>query len=93
MDRILFRNKDGSVGILIPIDQVLDVLGIRAIAEKDVPANLPYWFISATDIPIDRADREIWIWETTTDPDGFGGDSSEFNNDQLLELYKRGVIK
>lgn len=93
MNRIIYKNKDSSVAVLMPAQEVMDTVGLPAIAEKDVPQNLPYWFALSTDIPVDRTDRNAWrIDEAMGDPDGFGGESSEFTDEQLLTLYTEGVI-
>ena len=93
MNRVIYQNIDNTVVILIPAQDVMDSVGLRAIAEKDVPRNLPYWFVNDTDIPADRTDRDRWVLENMPDPDGFGGESSEFTDEQLLALYAQGVIK
>ncbi|WP_331773819.1 hypothetical protein [Sulfurospirillum sp. 1612] len=93
MNRIIYKNKDESVAILIPAQEVLDIVGLQAIAEKDVPHNLPYWLVSDTDIPTDRTDRDRWVLEDMPEPDGFGGESSEFTDTELQALYRQGVIK
>ena len=92
MSRIVYKNKDDSVAILIPAQEVLDAVGLKAIAEKDVPQDLPYWLVMDTDIPSDRTDRNQWILENMPEPDGFGGVSNEFTDEQLLALYNGGVI-
>jgi hypothetical protein len=92
-NRIIYKNKDNSVAILVPAQEVLDTVGLKAIAEKDVPQDLPYWLVNDTYIPSDRTDRDRWILEDMPEPDGFGGESNEFTDEQLKELYKRGVIK
>lgn len=123
MNRVIYKNKDNSVSVLIPTQEVLDIVGLQAIAEKDVPApykypiawttatdpdtgltyenpsdwaeyNTPYWFTSESDIPSDRTARDAWeIDESMGDPDGFGGVSNEFTDEQLMQLYKAGVIE
>lgn len=93
MNRILYKNHDNSVAILIPSPDVLLTVGIKVIAEKDVPQDLPYWIVDASQIPTDRTFREAWeIDESLGDPDGFGGTSNEFTDEQLAQLYKQGVI-
>ena len=93
MNRIIYKNQDNSVAVLIPAQEVLDTIGLKAIAEKDVPQDLPYWFASESDIPSDRTARNAWeIDEAMGDPDGFGGVSNEFTDEQLLVLYQQGVI-
>lgn len=94
MNRIIYKNKDNSVAVLIPSQEVLDTVGLQAIAEKDVPHNLPYWIVSDTDIPTDRTFREAWVIdESLGEPDGFGKESSEFTEEELLMLYEDGIKK
>ena len=85
--KIIFKNEDNSIGIIIPSDEALSFATIEAIAEKDVPIGLPYWLVNATDIPYDRTFRGAWeIDENFGKPDGFGGESNEFD-DELLKAY------
>lgn len=35
MQRIIFRNKDNSVGVITPSQEALNTYGIEAIAKKD----------------------------------------------------------
>lgn len=57
------------------------------IAEKDVPHNLPYWIVEDSIIPTDRTFRSAWeIDESLGSPDGFGGESNEFDT-ELLKAY------
>lgn len=91
--RIIYKNTDNTVAILIPAEEVLATVGIQAIAEKDVPQDLPYWFAEDADIPSDRSARDAWeIDESLGEPNGFGGTSNEFTDEQLLALYQKGVI-
>jgi hypothetical protein len=93
MNRIIYKNPDNSVAVLIPSQEVLDTVGLKAIAEKDVPQDCPYWFANAEDTPADRSQRNAWeIDDTLGNPDGFGGESKEFTDEQLLALYQQGVI-
>ena len=88
--RIIYKNTDNSVGVLIPTQEALEHFGIEAIAEKDVPKDLPYKIVSVDDIPSDREFRDAWEWDNTIVPDGFGGESNEFDT-QLLENYNKGI--
>lgn len=93
MNRIIYKNRDNSVAVLVPAPDVLANVGIKAIAEKDVPNSLPYWFANESDIPSDRSQRNAWeVDESLGEPDGFGGTSNEFTDEQLTQLYKQGVI-
>lgn len=92
--KIVFKNEDNSIGIITPTDEALSFATIEQIAEKDVPHNLPYWIVSTSDIPTDRTFRNAWeIDESFGEPNGFGKESNEFTDEQLLLLYSGGVIK
>ena len=86
MNRIIYKNKDNTVSVLIPAQEVLDSVGLKAVAEKDVPQDLPYWLVNDTDIPADRTFREAWTVDGLSEPDGFGGESNEFD-EELLKAY------
>lgn len=79
MNRIIFKNPDNSISIVIPAPNVLKQRGLQAIAKKDVPAGLPYNMINDTDIPSDRTNRDAWEWDDTITPDGYGGESNDFD--------------
>ena len=85
--RIIYKNTDNSVGVLIPAEEALEFATIEQIAEKDVPKDLPYKIVSVDDIPTDRTYRESWKWDNSIVPDGFGGESNEFDA-ELLKNYK-----
>lgn len=87
MKRIIYKNNNNSVAILIPTSETLSFATIEQIAEKDVPHNLPYWIVPTNDIPTDRTFREAWeIDESFGEPDGFGGENNEFD-EELLRKY------
>lgn len=82
MQKIVFRNEDGSVGVIHPIQEAADKFGIEAIAKKDVPAGLPYKIVDESEIPSDRTFRSAWEWDDTVEPDGVG---SVFNTFEEIE--------
>ena len=85
--RIIYKNLDNSVGVIIPSQEVLGFATVIQVAEKDVPAELPYWIVETSLIPTDRTFRSAWeIDENFGKPDGFGGESNEFD-DELLKAY------
>ena len=92
MNRIIYKNKDNTVSVLVPAQEVLDIVGLKSIAEKDCPQDLPYWLVNDTDIPSDRTDRNRWVLENMPEPSGFGGTSNEFSDEQLLALYNAGAM-
>ena len=72
MQKIIFRNKDNSVGIITPTQEAINEYGIEAIAKKDVPYGLPYKIVDENEIPSDRTFRNAWEWDDTVEPDGVG---------------------
>jgi hypothetical protein len=90
MQRIIYKNIDNSVGVLIPTQEALSFATIQQIAEKDVPKDLPYKIVDTTYIPVDRTYRSAWIWDNTWIPDGFGGISNQFDP-ILLAKYNGGI--
>ena len=89
--RIIFKNKDNSIGIITPTEEALSFATIEQIAEKDVVHNLPYWIVEDSIIPENRTFRSAWeIDESLGEPYGFGGESSEFD-DELLKAYYGGL--
>ena len=89
--KIIFKNKDNSIGIITPTSEALSFATIEQIAEKDVPKDLPYWIVEDSVIPADRTFRSAWeVDESFGEPDGFGGESNEFDDDLLKAYY--GVL-
>ena len=87
--KIIFKNKDNSIGIITPTDEALSFATIEQIAEKDVPPNLPYWMVSVDDIPESRTFRNAWeIDESFGEPHGFGGENNEFDDELLRKYYE-----
>lgn len=85
--RIIYKNLDNSVGVIIPTQEVLKFATVIQVAEKDVPHNLPYWIVEDSIIPEDRTFRSAWtVDENFGKPDGFGGESNKFDA-ELLTKY------
>jgi len=60
MKRIIYKNLDNSVSIIVPTDEALQSMTIEQIALKDVPANTPYKIVDVSEIPTDRTFRNAW---------------------------------
>jgi hypothetical protein len=58
--RIVYKNDDGSVSIIVPADCGLTV---EEIAAKDVPSGKEYHIVDKSEIPSDRTFRNAWTWE------------------------------
>ena len=87
MKKIIFKNKDNSIGIITPSYEALSFATVIQVAEKDVPHNLPYWIVEDSVIPENRTFRSAWeIDESLGEPNGFGGESNEFD-EELLKAY------
>lgn len=68
-NRIIYKNDDGGVAVIIPCDCGLT---IEQIAAKDVPTGKPYKIVNASDIPSDRTQREAWTVDEAELTDGVG---------------------
>ena len=79
MNRIIYKQDNGSVAVIIPAPETLTQYSIEAIAKKDVPAGKPYKIVDATEIPSDRSQREAWAVDESELTDGVGGESNVFN--------------
>jgi hypothetical protein len=60
MKRIIYKNPDNSVIIIVPSAEYLETHTIEELAIKDVPANTPYKIVNVSEIPSDRTFRNAW---------------------------------
>ena len=60
MKRIIYKNPDNSVSIIVPSAEYLETHTIEQLALKDVPANTPYKIVDVSEIPTDRTFRNAW---------------------------------
>lgn len=67
--RIIYKNTDGSIGIIVPANCGLTV---EQIARKDVPNGLSYKIVNASDISSDRTFRNAWTIDDAELTDGVG---------------------
>jgi hypothetical protein len=67
--RIIYKNTDGSIGIIIPADCGLTV---EQIAQKDVPTGLNYKIVNVSEISSDRTFRNAWTIADSELTDGVG---------------------
>jgi hypothetical protein len=65
--RIIFQNAEGGVSVIIPTGE----LPVEEVAQKDVPAGVPYLFVPTDDVPSDRTFRGAWEADFSN-PDGYG---------------------
>ena len=57
MKRIIYKNPDNTVSIIVPSAEYLETHTIEELALKDVPANTPYKIVDVSEIPTDRTFR------------------------------------
>ena len=67
--RIIYKNDDGSISIIIPADCGLTV---EQIADKDVPTGLKYKIVDVSEISSDRTFRDAWVIDDSELTDGTG---------------------
>jgi hypothetical protein len=58
--RIIYKNPDNTVSIIVPTQEYLETHTIEQLALKDVPANTPYKIVDVSEIPSDRTFRNAW---------------------------------
>ena len=76
--RIIFKNDNGVVRVIIPAPNCLQTRTIQEIAAKDVPAGKPYKIVDVSVIPTDRSQRDAWTVDEAELTDGVGGESDQF---------------
>ena len=69
MKRIIYKNTNGSIGIIIPANCGLTV---EQIAKKDVPTGFKYKIVDVSEIPSDREFRKAWTIDEAELTDGVG---------------------
>ena len=67
--RIIYKNTDGTIAIIIPTDCGLT---IEQIAQKDVPTGLNYKIVDVSEISSDRTFRDAWTIDDAELTDGVG---------------------
>ena len=67
--KIIYKNTDGSIGIIVPANCGLTV---EQIARKNVPTGLSYKIVDVSDISSDRTFRNAWTINEAELTDGVG---------------------
>lgn len=75
---IIYKQANGVLAIVNPTEEALNIYGIEAIAQKDVPSGTPYKIINASEIPEDRSQRNLWTVDDADLADGVGAESNLF---------------
>lgn len=77
MQRIVYKNLDNSVGVIVPSPEALTFATIEQIAAKDVPHGLEYVIVNTDEVPDDRTFRDAWEW-AFEEAHGTGAESDQF---------------
>ena len=72
MKRIIYKNPDNTVSIIIPAPEALQSMTIEQIAKKDVPTGYKYKIVDISEIPSDRSLRNAWSIDEAELTDGVG---------------------
>ena len=85
--KIIYKQSNGQVAVVIPTDEALAEHTIQEIAEKDVPSGVSYKIVSDDDIPSDRTFRNAWEVSDSELTDGTGGVYDMFITDPAHPNY------
>lgn len=69
---IIYKQDNGVAAVIYPAEEAVSLLGIEAIAAKDVPSGRPYKIIDSADLPTDRNQRMAWAVDEADLTDGVG---------------------
>ena len=70
--RIIYKNPDNTVSIIVPSPNALQFMSIEDIAKKDVPTGLKYKIVNVSEISSDRTFRNAWTIDEAELIDGVG---------------------
>jgi hypothetical protein len=74
MKRIIYKNPDNSVSIIVPSAEYLETHTIEELALKDVPTGYKYKIVDVSEVPSDREFRNAWTIDEAELTDGIGED-------------------
>lgn len=85
--RIIYKDSDGNLAVLIPTPECLATKTVEQIAAKDVPSGLAYKIVEDTDVPSDRTFRGAWTIADSELTDGTGAEHDMFDDDPAHPDY------
>ena len=72
---IIYQQRNGSIGVLIPTQEGIDLFDLHYLAEKDVPAGCPFKIVDKSELPsLEDTVIESWTVDVADLNDGVGGD-------------------
>jgi hypothetical protein len=59
---IVYKQKNGNIGLVVPTQEGLDNFSLQELAEKDIPLGCPFKIVGKSDVP-SLEDTYIETWE------------------------------
>ena len=60
MEKIIYKNDQGNLSIIMPTQEALQHMSIYEIAKKDVPTGKNFRIINSFELPVDKTFRNAW---------------------------------
>ena len=70
-DKCIIYQIENGLAVVYPDANFLQKYTLQDVAQKDVPAGIPYKIISISDLPTDLKFRDAWTADMSN-PDGYG---------------------
>lgn len=70
--KIIYKTLDGSVAVICPVPEALEIMSVEEIALKDVPRGVAFAIVEDDFIPSDRTFRDAWTIDDSLLTDGVG---------------------
>jgi hypothetical protein len=92
---IVYENDESGITVVMPTKEALNLIGINAIALKDVPAGKPFKIIDASELPQDHTFFNAWEVDPNSLNDGVGADYGTGSNNDVIawDENKKPIIK
>ncbi len=72
MKRIIYKNSDGTISIVVQAPEALETMTVEQIAKKDVPTGKKYKIVDVSEVSSDRTFRNAWEIDESELTDGVG---------------------
>ena len=72
MKRIIYKNSDGTISIVVPAPEALETMTVEQIAKKDVATGKKYKIVDVSEVSSDRTFRNAWEIDESELTDGVG---------------------
>jgi hypothetical protein len=74
----IIYKQDNLVHVFKPSPEIMGQHDILTIAERIVPAGLPFAIVADNDLPSDRSNRDAWVVDDADLLDGVGSEINTF---------------